>query len=80
MNPMNARIGKSLPGDRQHGRVLVKRDQGAVRLDAFPEQRGMPADADGAIDDGLARPRIEPVEDFGGEDGDMRHSQFQAPG
>ena len=53
------------------GRVAVDRDQLALAAQPSDEQLGVPAGAERAVDDRLARPRVERGEHLVGENGDV---------
>jgi hypothetical protein len=61
-------IGRELPPALLRGRVAVDRDQLAIRTETLGDQARVAAAAEGAVDEGLARPRVEHVDQLLGED------------
>ena len=64
---LGGQLGKALLGDR----IAIDPDQRPGRTEPLRDQARVPATADGAVDRGLARPRIEQLDQLAGEHRDV---------
>ena len=63
------RLGGEFPPALFRGGIAIDGDQLAVRAEPLGNQAGVAAAAEGAVDEGLARARVEQVDELLGEDG-----------